>query len=210
MPNTRRFLSAQDSVQIPPDTSPQSQCQLPARANQRRCLPAHLKKTKVDIPGSYCLSRTTRARWWLPTSLLKITHCQCLQFSRRGQKAQKTKLTQRSVIDSSACVSRMWQSHYFRRNLPAKTRCLWLMERLMRNKKILHPWEKSISLFPGVLPQPCIGDVTSLNITRQIYHPSGLPVELVPAKSAGLLQPPPWWLIPLCSNAIHAEPCTLC
>jgi hypothetical protein len=39
-------------------------------ANQRRCLPTRFKQS-----GSYCLRR---ARWWLPTSLLKITHCHCL------------------------------------------------------------------------------------------------------------------------------------
>jgi hypothetical protein len=32
------------------------------------------------MAGSSCLSRTMRVRSWLPTSLLKITHCHCLHY----------------------------------------------------------------------------------------------------------------------------------
>jgi hypothetical protein len=35
MPTTRRFLSTQVSLQMPPDTSPPNQCELPARAGSQ-------------------------------------------------------------------------------------------------------------------------------------------------------------------------------
>jgi hypothetical protein len=89
MPNTRCFLSEQTSHQIPPDTWHSYLCgPLPRleAANQNRCLHARLSRQRraaQQLLWRLCLSSTMRARWqglWLPTSLLKITHCHCLHY----------------------------------------------------------------------------------------------------------------------------------
>jgi hypothetical protein len=97
MPYTRSFLSEKTSLQIPPDTWPSYLWGLlshPEAANQNRC-----------IPGSYCLSRTMHAcwhGWWLPTSLLKITHCQSTLCRRRHHASEVQHLfSTRSLSDVS-------------------------------------------------------------------------------------------------------------